>query len=47
MKKMWGVMIQLSQNMWKEKAIKMDFDEEAWEEILQECAKAKLNLVVA
>ena len=46
MRKMWGVMIQLSQNMWKEKAVKMDFDEEAWEKILEACAKAKLNTIL-
>lgn len=46
MGKIWGIMVYLSHNMWQKKDTKLDFEDEAWEQILKESAKAKLNTIL-
>ena len=46
MGKIWGIMVYLSHNMWRKKDTKLDFEDEAWEEILKISAEAGMNTIL-
>ncbi len=45
-KRMWAILLHLSMNMWGEKDNFLEFDEDTWNRVVDECEKARINTII-